>query len=723
MAGDGVGDRAGGAAFIAAAAPSLVIGIVIMIVFSCLRRKKQRFYEPRTRLFDIDPGLALPPPSGDGLFSWFCASMVSDDDMLKTAGPDGYVFLVFLRFGLHLFAALTLCNVAPLMIAYSYGGNDYGDIGQFTLANVKNESKRLWAPVAITWLASFLCYLLLHRAAKRIATTLQGHDMRRGAEQNSVMVVDLPADRRTDAELKNLFEQRFQGQVQHAVVVPETEDLDAALEEWKEMRKQRVHAEAELAAEGERPKHRPVGDACCGGGGIAEVDSIEYFTEKERELRAKVHQLRGTAYEMTGCGFVTFTKASTAAAARDTAVGDGIVVEEAPEPRSVYWENAALSEESRERKKKIVCCGTACLVFLFMIPITFISTLTTLDNLESTVPFVEHIVDVSPALEAFLVGFLPTVALLIFMVLLPGLMRWLATLEGCRSFELIEASVIRKMYFFLFVNIFVVVSVGGSLIASLDDIDQVSFFADLGEGVSTLSTFFGGFIFAQAFLALPFELLRIGALILNGMLKMKMAITEQEKRELDDPGFGNGAGDSDPMYGVWAAECLTFFVIGLVYSTVAPLVTPIVIIYFGMCIVVYSYNIMYVYRPRFQYFGRLWPVMFNRVMFGIGVFQFVMWLVLALKYSYVEGPFLAPLPFLSVGYWWWVNKNYVAVLKPARAGADQQEPYGGQDEQTSAYRRPTTVPEWDDVIVLNALQYINPHYKPTDTELPAVQKD
>ncbi len=68
----------------------------------------------------------------------------------------------------------------------------------------------------------------------------------------------------------------------------------------------------------------------------------------------------------------------------------------APEPREVVWENLAKSLYERMVRETIIYIVVFFTVVFYMIPIAFISSLTTLNNLVKLVPFIKAIVDYPP---------------------------------------------------------------------------------------------------------------------------------------------------------------------------------------------------------------------------------------------------------------------------------------------------------------------------------------
>lgn len=70
-------------------------------------------------------------------------------------------------------------------------------------------------------------------------------------------------------------------------------------------------------------------------------------------------------------------------------------VEPAPEPRECIWKNMHLPATQRSIRRPVVYVITFFTIVFYMIPIAFISALTTLENLEKLVPFIKVITDIS----------------------------------------------------------------------------------------------------------------------------------------------------------------------------------------------------------------------------------------------------------------------------------------------------------------------------------------
>eukprot|EP01062_Namystynia_karyoxenos_P070186 TRINITY_DN65576_c0_g1_i1.p1 TRINITY_DN65576_c0_g1~~TRINITY_DN65576_c0_g1_i1.p1 ORF type:complete len:790 (+),score=336.26 TRINITY_DN65576_c0_g1_i1:94-2370(+) len=706
---------AGIAAFLSVFVPTIIVFTVLMIVFSFMRRRHPRFYQPRRLLYRVDDGLVPPPDLGDGLFDWLRVLKLTDDELVATAGLDAYVFLKFLRTASVLFAVLGFFTAACCIPVYATAdtgssaanhthdnstpaddddssGSEVGlkDIEHLTLSNLGNEATALWAPVMLTWFVTCVVWYMLWDAYATVTRTCKFNQYLKGVKSYSIILFAVPKQYRSDKAVREYFERFFPGEVRCCTVALKADALEELVAEYKANQKALRHAEVELEETGERPMHVLL-TAPQGG----KVDSINHYQSEIERLAGEIAKLREKAPEAAEVALVSFTSPICAAKASQLWYAQvGWVAEEAPEPRDVYWPNLMVTAKEKSSRETVVAAATAALVFFWAIPVAAISALTTLDNLEKWAPPVKSVVEVSEALKTFLVGFLPTLALIVFMALLPSILLFFSKLEGLYSWSLLERAVLKKMYYFQVVNVFLVTALSGAVLDSIGDIvdSPTSTFKILGKSIPKVSTFFCSYVVMQSLGGFPMELLRLVPLLLNGIWGMRGALTEQERAECDDPGTGSG-------YGLWFSGPLLVFTIVLIYSVIAPLILPFGCLYFFIAYLCHSYNIVYVWRPKYQSNGRLWAVAFSRMVAGLTIMQGTMIGVMSLKYAKIQGPFLVPLPVLTYFFWRECHTLYrraasetplEALLRPDGAA---QEDLGFLDQ---AYVRTCLRPELDD---------------------------
>ena len=135
------------------------------------------------------------------------------------------------------------------------------------------------------------------------------------------------------------------------------------------------------------------------------------------------------------------------------------------------------------------------MILFYMIPIGFISAIISLNNLVNKLPFLKPIVDI-PAVNAILQAFLPQLVLVIFLFLLPRLLLKLSTLEGIPAQSHIDRAAAGKFFYFNVFNVFLGVTIAGSLFTSLKQIlsDPTSIVSLLSKSLPGQATFFISFV-------------------------------------------------------------------------------------------------------------------------------------------------------------------------------------------------------------------------------------
>ena len=188
-------------------------------------------------------------------------------------------------------------------------------------------------------------------------------------------------------------------------------------------------------------------------------------------------------------------------------------------------------------------------------------------------------------MKGFLEGFLPTLSLSIFMTLLPYFLRILVIFEFLPTHSASERSVLSKFFLFLFINVFLIVSVSGTVFTALEEIiyHPTAVVESLAHSLPQVSIFFSNYVFFWATVGIPLEFLRWGFPLFQWLWIALLARTDREKmRVIQLDNF---------LYDFYGAIMLLVFVIALTYSTIAPVILPLAAFFFFMCYFVFSYQV------------------------------------------------------------------------------------------------------------------------------------
>lgn len=226
------------------------------------------------------------------------------------------------------------------------------------------------------------------------------------------------------------------------------------------------------------------------------VDTIDYCTEKINELLPKLEaeQSKTLGEKQLNAAFVFFSSRPAAVSAAQTLhsqMVDTWIVTEAPEPRQILWTNLSKKFYKRQTTQYLVYILVFLTVVFFMIPISFISAITTLDNLRKSLPFLKVIVD-RPAIKTVLQAYLPQLALILFLAFLPKFLMFLSKTEGIPSQSHVIRAASGKYYYFVVFNVFLGVTLSGTLFNSLKTIinHPADIIKMLARSLPTNATFF-----------------------------------------------------------------------------------------------------------------------------------------------------------------------------------------------------------------------------------------
>ncbi|OWM63840.1 hypothetical protein CDL15_Pgr006102 [Punica granatum] len=446
-----------------------------MLLFVWLSRKpgNKFIYYPNRILKGLDAiegGYASRNP-----FAWIHEALSStEQDVIAISGVDTAVYFVFLSTIL-LPVAATDNSAKPSNSTMSNG--TFNDVDKLSMENIGNKN-RLWAFLIATYWVTFVTYYLLWKAYKHVS------DLRTNAlvspevkpEQFAVLVRDIPdlpegqtRKEQIDSYFKSIYPETFY----RSMVVTNNRQANKIYEELEGYKKKLIRAEAIYAdsettdkPEGTRPTDKTGFLGLCG----EKVDSIEYYNEKTKELLPKLEaEQKATLREkQQGAALVFFTSRVTAASAAQSLhaqIVDAWTVMDAPEPRLLIWTDLNIKFFNRQIRQNVVYVIVALTIFFYMIPIGFISAFTTLANLRKQLPFLKVIVD-QAAIKTVLEAYLPQIALIVFLAVLPKFLMFLSKTEGIPSQSHIERAASGKYFYFSVLNVFIGVTVGGTLFST-----------------------------------------------------------------------------------------------------------------------------------------------------------------------------------------------------------------------------------------------------------------
>ncbi|KAI3717233.1 hypothetical protein L1987_68718 [Smallanthus sonchifolius] len=613
--------------FITSLATSLIIFVILMVLFAWLSTKPGNavVYYPNRILKGLDPWEGSGSKTRNP-FAWIReAYSSSEEEVIRMSGVDSAVYFVFLStvFGILLISGILLVPILvpvsiteqnPFLMDSTGNTSAFEVLDKLSMAHLKEQSSRLWASVIACYWVSIVSYILLWKAYKHVS--------------------DLRATALMSTEVKP---------EQFAVL---NKEVTKIYEELVDCKKKLKRAQTIFA---DSKKTKPEGVVQTHKTGFLglvgkKVDSIKYYTEKIEELTPKLEaaQKSTVAEKQQGSAVVFFTSRVTAAAAGQSAHArmiDTWTVTDAPEPRQLLWSNLPKTYYEREIRQYVVYFIVFLTICFYMIPIALISSFTTLPNLRKLLTFLKPLLD-QATVRTVLGAYLPQLALIVFLALLPKFLLFLSKAEGITSESHAERATSGKYFYFSVFNVFIGVTIGGTLFDSFKEIEKKpnSIVDKLATSLPGNASFFITFVALKFFVGYGLELSRIVPLIIFHLKRKYLCKTKEDLEEAWLPG--------DLGYPTKIPNDMLILTITLCYSVIAPLILPFGAIYFGLGWLVFRNQVLKVVVPKYESYGKMWPHIHLRILASLLLFQVTMLGYFGIK-KFLYTPVLIPLPIIT----------------------------------------------------------------------------
>ncbi|XP_022140558.1 calcium permeable stress-gated cation channel 1-like isoform X2 [Momordica charantia] len=389
------------------------------------------------------------------------------------------------------------------------------------------------------------------------------------------------------------------------------------------------------------------------------VDAINYYSSKieslSKEISLEADKTVHDPKSIMPAAFVSFRSRWGAAVCAQTQQSRNPTIwltEWAPEPRDVYWDNLAIPFVSLAIRRLIAGVAFFFLTFFFMIPIALVQSLANIEGIEKMVPFLKPIIELK-FIKSIIQGFLPGIVLKIFLIFLPSILMLMSKFEGFISLSSLERRSATKYYIFLFVNVFLGSIITGTAFQQLNNFLHQSaneIPKTIGVSIPMKATFFITYIMVDGWAGIAAEILRLRPLIIYHLRNFFLVKTEKDREEAMDPGtleFNTG----EPRIQL-------YFLLGLVYAVVTPLLLPFIVVFFGLAYIVYRHQIINVYNQEYESGAAFWPDVHGRIIVALVVSQLLLMGLLSTKEAAQSTPLLITLPILTLWFHFFCKGRY-----------------------------------------------------------------
>ncbi|MBA0773246.1 hypothetical protein Gotri_008537 [Gossypium trilobum] len=210
---------------------------------------------------------------------------------------------------------------------------------------------------------------------------------------------------------------------------------------------------------------------------------------------------------------------------------------------------------------------------------------------------------------------------------------------------IISLSVFALVFFYMIPIAFV------QSLANLEGLERVAPFLrpvieliprTIGVSIPMKATFFITYIMVDGWAGIAGEILRLKPLVIFHLKNMFLVKTERDREMAMDPG------------GVDYPETLPslqlYFLLGIVYAVVTPILLPFILVFFAFAYLVYRHQIINVYSPQYESGAAFWPHVHSRIIASLLISQLLLMGLLSTKEAANSTPLLVILPILTLSF-------------------------------------------------------------------------
>ncbi|KAI9645251.1 hypothetical protein NHQ30_005986 [Ciborinia camelliae] len=285
-------------------------------------------------------------------------------------------------------------------------------------------------------------------------------------------------------------------------------------------------------------------------------------------------------------------------------------------PNDVLWDNMSIKWWEAWLRTAVVTAVVLGMILLWSIPVAWTSSLSQISSLVSTKPWLHWLKVIPEKVLQAIAGVLPALVLSILLSLVPTILGYLAFVQGSQTGNEKQGSVQTYYFAFLFVQVFLVVSISGGVVAALGSwsTDITAIPETLAQQLPKAANYFFSYMILQALSVSSGTLLQLTTLIFWFVLPKIFDNTARQKWTRNTTLPSVAWGSFFPIY-------TNFACIGLIYCVVSPIIIIFVIITFTLLWIANRYNMLYVSRFRIDTGGLLYPRAINQTFTGLYVME------------------------------------------------------------------------------------------------------
>ena len=641
----------------------------MFVAFCILRPRHNLIYAPRMKYCDEEK---RPVPLGRNPIHWIKLVLsIKEETIVEKLGLDAAIFLRFVCMIRNIFITLAVigCAVAiPVNVIFNLRSPMNNSVTTASdilmlLTPIFVTGTPLIANIVLGYVFNGVVFFFLwwnFRKVVDIRRQVFSTDAYQTAlYRRTLLITEIPKKYDSENGLPYLLERlKVSRPIQQISIGRNVKALSGIIEQYNDtILKLEATLSKYLKHPDKLPEKRPTCKPMAGDlsvYGQTKVDAIEYYNHRARDLEKQIEDMRAHI-DRNNClpyGFVSYnTPSDSNIVAKYLGSGSKIDVlaQLAPRPEDIIWKNIVLTKLERSNKQWWANLFYVCIVVVWIVPNAFIGCfLSQLSRLGVVWPAFQTFMSAHQTAFAIIQGFLaPSITTLVFMIL-PVILRRMSQWQGKLTKTQREKEVTLKLYIFFFFNnffVFTLMSVAWylgteiySIINKSADENAVYILNQLTQQSATsiisASSFWVMYVI-RANIGMFLDLLQLITLVWNTFQRYVFSPTPRQLMLWTAP--------QSFEYATYYNWLLFYATIALAFTSIQPLVLPILALYLIMDGVLRKYELMYMFVTKTESDGSFWPLIHNCILFATAFGNLVLTVVTGTQGGWIYAVATAPL--------------------------------------------------------------------------------